>query len=83
MSRTVILLAVQLNCRHDIRATYEGVSESLCTGRLERELEMVQLSATRCVQLYGYFMSQSSEFCRHNSLCCFLASVYCCCLFRY
>jgi hypothetical protein len=30
------------------------------------------------VQLYLYFMSQSSEFCRHNHLCCFLASVYCC-----
>jgi len=31
--------------------------------------------------LYRYFVSQSSEFCRHNSLCCFSASVYC--LFRY
>jgi hypothetical protein len=30
-------------------------------------------------------MSQSSEFCRHNPLCCFSTSVYCgcCCLFRY
>jgi len=35
--------------------------------------------------LYRYFMSQSSEFCRHNPLCCFSTSVYCfcCCLFRY
>jgi hypothetical protein len=31
--------------------------------------------------LYRYFVSQSSEFCRHNSLCCFSTSVYCC-LFR-
>jgi len=30
------------------------------------------------VQLYRYFMSQSSEFCRHKPLCCFSASVYCC-----
>jgi hypothetical protein len=30
------------------------------------------------VQLYRYFMSQSSEFCRHNPLCCFSTSVYCC-----
>jgi hypothetical protein len=30
------------------------------------------------VQLYGYFVSQSSEFCRHNALCCFSMSVYCC-----
>jgi len=34
------------------------------------------------VQLHRYFVSQSSEFCRHNSLFCFLTSVYCC-LFRY
>jgi hypothetical protein len=29
-------------------AMYEGVSKSFRTGRLERELQMVQLSATRC-----------------------------------
>jgi hypothetical protein len=34
------------------------------------------------VQLYRYFVSQSSEFCRHNPFCCFSTSV-CCCLFRY
>jgi hypothetical protein len=27
---------------------YEGVSKSFRTGRLEREMQMVQLSATRC-----------------------------------
>jgi hypothetical protein len=32
----------------------------------------------------AYFVSQSSEFCRYNSLCCFSTSVYCCCcVFRY
>jgi hypothetical protein len=36
------------------------------------------------VQLYHYFVSQSSEFCHHNPLCCFSTSVYCCKLvFRY
>jgi hypothetical protein len=36
------------------------------------------------VQLYRYFVCQSSEFCRHNRLCCFSVSVhFCCCLFRY
>jgi hypothetical protein len=30
------------------RPSYEGVSKSSRTGRLERELQMVQLSATRC-----------------------------------
>jgi hypothetical protein len=29
-------------------SSYEGVSKSFQTGRLERELQMVQLSATRC-----------------------------------
>jgi hypothetical protein len=27
---------------------YEGVSKNFRTGRLEREVQMVQLSATRC-----------------------------------
>jgi hypothetical protein len=38
------------------------------------------------MQLYHYFVNQSSEFCYHNPLCCLLTSVYyccCCCLFRY
>jgi hypothetical protein len=60
---------------------YEGVSKSFRAGRLERELQMVQLSATRCSCMT--FVSQSSEFCRHNPLCCFWTSVYYCCLFRY
>jgi hypothetical protein len=30
------------------------------------------------VQLYRYCVSQSSEFCRHNPLCCFSTTVYCC-----
>jgi len=28
------------------------------------------------VQLYRCFVSQCSEFCRHNPLCCFSTSVY-------
>jgi hypothetical protein len=35
------------------------------------------------MQSYRYFVSQSSEFCRHNPLCCFSMNVYCCYLFRY
>jgi len=36
------------------------------------------------VQFYRDFVSQSSEFFRHNPLCCFSTSVYCCCwLFHY
>jgi len=30
------------------------------------------------VHLYRYFLSQSSEFCSHNPLSCFLTSVCCC-----
>jgi hypothetical protein len=32
----------------NVGVTYEGVSKSFRTGRLERELHMVQLSAVRC-----------------------------------
>jgi hypothetical protein len=36
------------------------------------------------MQLYRYFVSQSSDFCRHNPLCCFSTSVYYCKrIFRY
>jgi hypothetical protein len=35
------------------------------------------------VHLYSYFVSQSTEFCLHNPLCCFSTSVcYCCCSLR-
>jgi len=57
-------------------AKYEGVSKSFWTGRLERELHMLQLSATMCscvAILWG----------RHTPLCCVSVSVYYCCLFRY
>jgi hypothetical protein len=40
-----------LNCctiNDSNEGTYKGVSKSSRTGRLERELQMVQLSATRC-----------------------------------
>jgi hypothetical protein len=39
-----------LRTRMKMRApvNYEGVSKSFRTGRLERELQMVKLSATRC-----------------------------------
>jgi hypothetical protein len=35
-------------CTGIFGAPYEGVSKNFRTGRLERELQMVQLSATRC-----------------------------------
>jgi hypothetical protein len=36
------------------------------------------------VQLGRYFVNQFSDFCRHNPLCCFSTSVYCCKrIFRY
>jgi hypothetical protein len=51
-----IYVLIPTHCRHihDVRfeycrniRLYEGVSKSFRTGRLERELQMVQLSATR------------------------------------
>jgi hypothetical protein len=56
---------------------YENVSKSFRTGCLERELRMVQLSATRCSCIAILWVSLV-EFCHHNPLCCFSTSVYCC-----
>jgi hypothetical protein len=56
----------------------EGVSKSFRTGHLERGNGT---ALCHYVQLYRYFVSHSSEFCRHGPLCCFSTSVYCCLLF--
>jgi hypothetical protein len=60
-----------------LQGVYKVVSKSFRTGRLERELQMVQLSATRC-SCIAILVSQSSDFCRHNPLCCFSTSAYYC-----
>jgi hypothetical protein len=46
---------------------YEGVSKSFRTGRLERELQMVQLSATRCSSIAILWVSLVSF--RAETLC--------------
>jgi len=53
---------------------YEGVSKHFWAGRLERELQIIQLTLGA---VYWYFVCQSSEFCGHNALCCFSSSVCC------
>jgi len=63
---------------------YSAPPESFRTDRLERKLNGTALC--HWVQFYLNFVSQPSEFCRHNPLCCFSTSVYCClvyCLFHY
>jgi hypothetical protein len=51
------------------------------TGRLEREANGTALCHYE--QSNRYFVSQYSEFCHHNPLCCFSTSVYCCwCRYR-
>jgi hypothetical protein len=63
--------------------TYESVSISSRTGRLERELQMVELSATGCSCIAILWVSLMS-FAAVTPLCCFLTSVYCCKrIFRY
>jgi len=42
--RSILILQLNLS----LGRTYEGVSKSFRTGHLERELQMLQLSATRC-----------------------------------
>jgi hypothetical protein len=65
------------------RWTYDSVSKSFRTVRLARELQMVQLSATRC-SCIAIFVSQSSEFCHHEPTCCFSTSdAKCKCIFLY
>jgi hypothetical protein len=63
--------------REGVPTIYEGVSKSFWTGRLDQELQVVQLSATRC-SCIALSLSQSSDFYCHNTLCCFSRSVYCC-----
>jgi hypothetical protein len=72
-------------CNNSINLTgpiYKRVFKSFRTGGLERELQIVELSVTRCCCIA--ILCQPSEFCRHNPLCCFSATVYCCKrIFRY
>jgi hypothetical protein len=44
----VIPNVIQNEANQKESQVYEGVSKSFRTGHLERELQMVQLSATRC-----------------------------------
>jgi hypothetical protein len=66
-------------CSQSSTITYECVSRSFRIGRLEWELKMVQLSATRC----SCFAVLWACLFRHNTLCCFSTSVYCCCCYLY
>jgi hypothetical protein len=53
-----------------LRKKYKAVSKSFQTGHLEQELQMIQLSTTRC-SCYHYFVSPCNEFCHYNPSCCF------------
>jgi len=53
--------------------TYEGVSRSFRTGRLEQEVQMIKLSATRCSYIAILWVSLVS-FASINPLCCFSTS---------
>jgi hypothetical protein len=62
---------------------YGGVSKSFRTGCMEGELQMVQLSATRCSCIAILWISLV-RYAAINPLCCFSKSVCCCsCLFLY
>jgi hypothetical protein len=66
-----------MHCSFTKYILYEGVSKSYRSGRLERELQMVQFSANRFSCITALWVSLVS-FTRHNPLCCFSMSVYCC-----
>jgi hypothetical protein len=59
----------------------EGVSKSCRTGRLKRELQMIQLSATRCSCIDILWVSLASF--ATITLCFASQRVFKCCLFRY
>jgi hypothetical protein len=59
--------------RYFLRPVYEGVSKSFRTGRLERELQMVQLSTTRCSFIAILWISLV-HFAAITTLCCFSTS---------
>jgi hypothetical protein len=46
--KTEPILAASYEWQARYKTSYEGVSKSFRTGRLERELQMIKLSATRC-----------------------------------
>jgi hypothetical protein len=60
---------------------YEGVSKSYRTGRLEREMQMVQLSVTKCSCIAVLWVSLVSF--AAITLCVDSQRVFICCLFRY
>jgi hypothetical protein len=62
--------------------TVRGCNQNFRTGRLGRELKIVQLSATRCSCTAILWVSLVS-FAAITFLCCFSTSIYCCCWFRY
>jgi hypothetical protein len=42
------VVTIYCHWRESIYSMYEGVSKSFRTGRMERDLQMVQLLVTRC-----------------------------------
>jgi hypothetical protein len=87
---TTALLWVSFLFLYTFRKTYFHIIQAQIRGCIQTfpdwppEAETANGTALcHYVQSYRYFVSQSREFCRHNPLCCFSTSVYCCCcLFR-
>jgi hypothetical protein len=47
----VVITVYRFGTNTVLMELYEGVSKSFRTGRLERELQVVQLSATSCIAI--------------------------------
>jgi hypothetical protein len=73
----LVVSAVDTRQSHHIRGCIQKFLDWPPRARTENGTAL-----SHYVQLYRYFVSQSSEFGRHNPLCCFSTSVYCC-LFCY
>jgi hypothetical protein len=63
-----LLVPIQMNPVHTFSSYFAKICSNITLPSTSRSSE----------QNLTYFLSQSSEFCRHNPLCCFSTSIYCC-----
>jgi hypothetical protein len=79
------ILRERVNWKCSSRSHGGEINELLCTRVYPKVSELVAWnenckwysSLPLGAVIYRYFVSQSSQFCHHNPMCCFSMSVYC------
>jgi len=82
LSKGYALMKLVKTCRAVLTKLVNGCSWLWWTSLNAADLPWWNWVWAVSMQSYRYFVNHSSEFCRHNPLCCFWTSVYCC-WFRY